>query len=91
MGGNNGRDSLFPPSRPPCFIATAAYGTSMAAEVVKLREFRDRHLLTNRAGRAFVRWYYGHSPSVADYIRQRKVARALVRTGLRPLLWILSF
>ncbi|MBN1445452.1 MAG: hypothetical protein JW957_05040 [Candidatus Omnitrophica bacterium] len=74
-----------------CFIATAAYGTPMAAEVVKLRNFRDSHLLKNKAGRAFVRWYYRHSPPVAEYIRQRKVARMLVRAGLRPLLWILSF
>jgi len=74
-----------------CFIATAAYGTPMAAEVLKLRKFRDEHLLTNRAGRAFVRWYYRHSPPVAEYISQRKVARMLVRAGLRPFLWILSF
>jgi len=74
-----------------CFIATAAYGTPMAVEVMKLRKFRDERLLTNMAGRAFVRWYYRHSPPVAEYISQRKAARALVRVGLRPFLWILSF
>jgi len=74
-----------------CFIATAAYGTPMAEEVMKLRKFRDERLLTNMAGRAFVRWYYRHSPSVAEYISRNKVARALVRAGLRPFLWILSF
>ena len=74
-----------------CFIATAAYGTPMAVEVMKLRKFRDERLLTNRAGRAFVRWYYRHSPPVAEYISRSKVARALVRAGLRPFLWILSF
>lgn len=73
-----------------CFIATAAYGTPMAEEVIRLKRFRDRYLLASRHGRAFVRWYYRHSPAVADYIRQRKVARALVRASLRPLLWILS-
>jgi len=74
-----------------CFIATAAYGTPMAEEVMKLRKFRDERLLTNMAGRAFVRWYYRHSPPVAEYISRSKVARALVRAGLRPFLWILSF
>ncbi len=74
-----------------CFIATAAFGTPMAQEVVRLKNFRDSHLLANRYGRSFVRWYYRHSPSVAEYIRHRKVARALVRASLRPLLWILSF
>ena len=74
-----------------CFIATAAYGTPMAEEVVRLRSFRDSRLLTHRAGRAFVRWYYRHSPPVAEYIRDRRWARAMVRTGLRPLLWVISY
>ncbi|MBN1444653.1 MAG: SBBP repeat-containing protein [Candidatus Omnitrophica bacterium] len=73
-----------------CFIATAAYGTPMASEVVKLRNFRDRHLLTNRAGRAFVRWYYKHSPSAASYISRRPAVRMLVRTVLRPIAWLVS-
>jgi len=73
-----------------CFIATAAFGTPMAKEVVRLREFRDRYLLTNRPGRAFVRWYYRHSPRLAGYIRQRSWARLMVRGVLRPLVWFLS-
>ena len=73
-----------------CFIATAAFGTPMAKEVVRLREFRDRYLLTNRPGRAFVRWYYRHSPRLAGYIRQRSWARALVRGVLRPVVWFVS-
>jgi hypothetical protein len=31
-----------------------------------LRKFRDRYLLTNAPGKAFVRFYYKHSPPIAD-------------------------
>lgn len=67
-----------------CFIATAAYGTASATEVRSLRVFRDRHLLTNPAGRAFVATYYTLSPVFADAIRPYPQLRALVRAGLVP-------
>jgi len=69
-----------------CFIATAAYGTAMAKEVVILKEFRDKYLMKNRMGRAFVRWYYKHSPKYARFIRKRTVLKAVVRIGLKPLI-----
>ena len=68
-----------------CFIATAAYGSPMAEDVRWLREFRDRHLLTHSAGRAFVEAYYELSPPVADYIRSRDGLRAAVRVMLKPI------
>ncbi len=71
-----------------CFIATAVYGTEMAKEVIALKRFRDNHLMNNRAGQAFVRWYYRHSPPVANFIRDKKLLKATVRVGLRPLLWL---
>ena len=68
-----------------CFIATAAYGSAMAGEVVALRRFRDDHLMKSEAGRAFVRLYYRYSPAVADYIRERDSLRAAVRWVLWPV------
>ncbi|HEX5057535.1 MAG TPA: CFI-box-CTERM domain-containing protein [Gammaproteobacteria bacterium] len=71
-----------------CFIATAAYGHISHPKVQLLRDFRDRFLLTNPAGHAFVRWYYRHSPAAAAFITQHETLRALVRWFLLPLIGI---
>lgn len=68
-----------------CFIATAAFGSGRDPEVMALRRFRDRFLLTNAPGRAFTAWYYRLSPPIADYIRGRENLRAAVRVLLMPL------
>ena len=48
-----------------CFIATAAYGSSMDSHIMLLREFRDRFLLTNPVGKDLVKPH----PNVADLHR----------------------
>ena len=70
-----------------CFIATAAYGSAMHPHVDALREWRDRVLLTNVAGRSFVSFYYRHSPPLADFIAERPPLRAAVRALLWPLVF----
>lgn len=70
-----------------CFIATAAYGSGLAREVQVLREFRDRRLLTNAPGRAFVRAYYALSPPIARAIAGRDGLRAAVRGSLAVVVW----
>jgi hypothetical protein len=67
-----------------CFIATAAYGTPMAEDVQILREFRDKYLLTNSPGRAFVDFYYRVSPPIAEFITQHPSLKPIVRAGLVP-------
>jgi hypothetical protein len=71
-------------SRQGCFIATAAYGFYDAPEVQALRDFRDRYLLTNSAGSAFVSWYYEHGPVGAAYLDAHPAWKPLVRAALLP-------
>ena len=71
-----------------CFIATAAYGSYMESHVLVLRDFRDRFLLNNTVGKAFVRLYYACSPPVADFIAGHDSLRAVVRIGLMPVVGI---
>jgi len=68
-----------------CFIATAAYGSYQEKHVWILRQFRDKYLLTNRTGRAFVRWYYKHSPKYASIIAKNRFLKFLTRIFLAPL------
>jgi hypothetical protein len=71
-------------NRTGCFIATAAFGSYLHPYVSILRDFRDAFLLTNRAGQAFVRWYYRISPPLAALIARNDYARATVRVMLLP-------
>lgn len=74
-----------------CFIATAAYGSYLHPKVKLLRDFRDRYLLTHRAGRLFVQLYYRFSPPVADFIRSHDTIRMICRWTLSPLVYGLEF
>jgi len=74
-----------------CFIATAAYGSIMHPYVKALREFRDRRLLTNRAGKAFVALYYRFSPPIADIISGSEYLKLVTRTALVPLVMVVVF
>ena len=71
----------------PCFIATAAYGTPMAADIDTLRAVRDTFLLNSAVGTAFVDAYYHVSPAIADVVAKYPVVAAAVRIVLVPVIW----
>jgi len=74
-----------------CFIATAAYGSYLDPHVMVLRHFRDNVLLQSDLGTAFVKFYYKHSPPIADYIAQYDTLRVLMRFALTPLIFAVKY
>ncbi len=71
-----------------CFIATAAYGSPMEPHVKVLREFRDRFLVHNSAGKALVRLYNTYSPPIANFIAKNDSLRMVVRLSLLPVVGV---
>lgn len=69
----------------PCFVATAAYGSPLAAEVGTFRRFRDRHLMNNALGRAFVSAYYEVGPHAAEALEAHPWLKSAARAFLTPL------
>jgi hypothetical protein len=68
----------------PCFVATAAFGYPLAAEVGNLRRLRDRYLASNGVGQAFVSAYRSWGPLFANAIAGRDGLRAAARALLAP-------
>ncbi|MEJ2522592.1 MAG: Calx-beta domain-containing protein [Gammaproteobacteria bacterium] len=73
-----------------CFVATAAWGSWMHPHVVSLRDFRDAVLMRSPQGRAFVAFYYRHSPPLAAFIGRHEILRATARTLLAPVVLALE-
>jgi hypothetical protein len=74
-----------------CFIATAAYGSPLATEVVLLSRFRDEVLLPSQLGALFVTFYYQVSPPLASLIARVEFLRTATRgLFLAPLLRLLK-
>jgi hypothetical protein len=72
-----------PPS--PCMVASAAYGSPNAGQVAILRLFRDRFLLSNAAGTAFVDSYYRVGGVLADFVMRHSWIAGGVRAALLPV------
>ena len=75
-----------------CFIATAAYGSSLAKQLEILRAFRDDYLLLHPVGQKLVGLYYSKGKSIARYIESHPWLRGPARVILYPvvgLAWLL--
>ncbi|MBN1581380.1 MAG: hypothetical protein JXA89_11825, partial [Anaerolineae bacterium] len=89
----NGLKELFPNAEIAqdggCFIATAAYGSALAPQVVTLCHFRDTRLRSRRLGRWVIGVYERCSPPLAAWIADRPTARVWVqRLLLSPAIWL---
>jgi hypothetical protein len=71
-----------------CFIATAAYGSSLNPHVKILRDFRDEFLISNSLGMKFVHLYYQFGPRIAKRTEEYGFLRFLSRQALLPLIGI---
>jgi len=71
-----------------CFIATAAFGSPIAKEVIVLREFRGRYLLKSELGRRFVELYYRFSPPIAEFIKNKPLVKAFIRYCIKLLVYL---
>ena len=78
-----------PTPSPRCVVATAAYGSELAPEVVYMRHVRDNMIGSNSIGRTLVdgwnSFYYSWSPHVAQFIDSNNVVKPVFRVLLLPL------
>ena len=70
---------------PWCFVATAAYGSTMATEVGMLRRFRDSVLEQSVLGELAVETYYTFGPPVAGVVGSSEILRTTAREFLAPI------
>ncbi|HEY4055173.1 MAG TPA: CFI-box-CTERM domain-containing protein [Kofleriaceae bacterium] len=68
-----------------CFIATAAYGSLMAADVSLLRHVRDSVMRKSVLGELAVEAYYTFSPPVAGVVGESDLLRWTAREVLFPI------
>jgi hypothetical protein len=92
-GTTSSEQPTIPVSSPArCIIATAAYGSEMAPEVVYMRYVRDRLIGSTAVGRALVgtfnAFYYSWSPRLAESISANQFLRVVFPVLLLPLVGI---
>ncbi len=77
-------------SKGKCFIATSAFGSYYASEVIELRFFRDQVLRKNYWGRNFIFYYYKFSPQLVYFLNQFPILKPIVRQVLKAFIYVYS-
>jgi hypothetical protein len=73
-----------------CFVASSAFESPFAPEVIALQAWRDNTLNQYVAGRAFIKLYYTVSPFLSQKLDQSPKWKPIIRLGLRYFIKILS-
>lgn len=73
-----------------CFIATSAFDTPYAPEVLTLQQWRDLELNHYIFGPTFIRFYYQISPYIASWLDRHPSYKPLFRKTLNKLIHALN-
>lgn len=74
-----------------CYIATMVYGDYDHPQVMVLRGFRDDVLQQYVLGRAFVKFYYKHSPTWVEHLKDKKGINNFIRKILDSFIKIYKY
>jgi hypothetical protein len=73
-----------------CFIASSAFQSPLAPEVLLLQEWKEEALKPQLLGRVFISCYYALSPHIASFLDVTPFLKPFVRWSLRLLLRFLQ-
>jgi len=71
-----------------CYIATACYGDYESIEVIEFRKFRDEKLSKTWIGKTFILFYYFISPSIAEWLKDKKGLNNWIKINLFDRIYI---
>ncbi|WP_219921622.1 CFI-box-CTERM domain-containing protein, partial [Rufibacter sp. XAAS-G3-1] len=69
-----------------CYIATVCYESEYAPEVINLKKYRDTILQKSILGKAFVKLYYFMSPTIANWLKDKKTINSFIRIYILDLI-----
>lgn len=65
-----------------CVVASYLYESTSHADVLSLRKFRDRHLVSFALGQRFVHWYYLNGTAMVEFLKSHKMISKVIKALL---------